>query len=101
MDAMTDELIDGETTASMKTHVAYEARRPIPVLGGQRPKLLTEADVRQLLREACEATGLEQLAKDIGVSCQHITNVLQGLRAPSAKLRAILGLKLVPKRLWG
>ena len=79
----------------MKTHVAYEARRPAPSLGSQRPQLLSEADVRKLIRDACEATGLEQLAKDIGVSAKHISNVLLGLRAPSEKLRAVLGLRRV------
>lgn len=85
-------------TARMKTHVAYEARRPTPSLGRQRPKLLTEADVRKLLRDACEATGLEKLAKDTGVSAQHLSNVLQGQRPPSEKLRAVLGLRRVVRR---
>lgn len=57
------------------------------------PRLLTDDDVRALLRRACdEAGGMSAVAREIGCTPQFVSSVLKGERGPSGPILERLGL---------
>ena len=62
-------------------------------------EILTDEDVRDELRKACEEAGSQSAwAKKHGVGCSYVSDVLTGRRGPGPAILAALGCELAGYR---
>ena len=65
------------------------------------PTIITEAQMRDRLREACAAAGGQAaFAREIGVTRQFIGQILAGEKSPTKAIRNRLGLTGTPQRVY-
>ena len=63
--------------------------------------IITEAQMRDRLRAACEAAGGQTaFAREIGVTRQFIGQILTGEKSPTEAIRNRLGLAGAPQRVY-
>lgn len=55
--------------------------------------ILTEAEVKTLLRKKVYAASQKEIAKELGISAAYLCDILQGRRDVSASVAAMLGLR--------
>lgn len=61
-------------------------------------KLLTEREVLEMLRDRLGAGEQKAFAERVGITPQHLSDVLAGRRSPAGKLVEFLGVEDVGKR---